>query len=932
MDHVSYAQTHALYRLSCSWFAVLGVGLLLWRPEHALFGAWLLVQSALSFYGDVVRLQPSGHFWPDVARALGTFTYGFVSFDGRVACLTLVFFLLSGTLFSAQSRAFVWAHAAWHGVALLMLAAECGEGGQRLAWLVLWGSAALHCGAADFAQRHALHDLHAVAACLGICVAPMATINFSLAYFVVEVANSLVLRDPVFVLHGGLTVAGVCLLLTDPYAMELGWYWTLWMEASTPLLHWWQRDTASFPRWAAFAGAFFVCRVLLWTWLFGSFVWNAPGYLGPKLFCSLGGLLQLVWFAHLLAIGWAKHGYGLSGWMRRTYLYNICWEDPAVDHALLSIEPDDTIFRIASAGDVVLDYALAGPRRIVCCDLNPHQLYLLELKVRMLEDPDLTHDEWWAVWGVSDADVALRVWRRMRHTLSFDAQTWWAPRLEATFRAGFAWSGACGWVARRLLPLVSWGVGWDYLAWREAEFSASYGADAIRRGCRLLSWVMPRLVCPCIGVPVNQVTDDFGRPEFYADILTSITADQFRTNYFYRFYFEGRFPSHTCAPRTLQPQHFEALRRNVGCLEWHLCTVQQLMERTPPATFTKVVLLDHLDWMSEPEVAAEWAATQRASVPGALALWRSAGASLPPWYQANLDVRAESPEWYARDRVKTYLGTWTTTLPTDPLPRLAPQLSACHHAPLWARGAAVVQILRHGLRACTPTFFQTRSSHAETMEAFYAPQSTAYDALRESMLVARPRLMAWFGPVRSGHTWLDVGGGTGRNVHYMRPQLARFQRIVVVDVCRALLRQGEANAKRAFGPEADRIEWLCVDATDAPALDAALGETRFDTVTCSYSLSMIPDWERALDTASARLAKGGRVLVADFDTYADDGRSCEDALLRGWYARDGVRIAASTRRAIEARGGEVCRFRERLLGVALPHFVGVLEKNRLSAR
>jgi len=57
----------------------------------------------------------------------------------------------------------------------------------------------------------------------------------------------------------------------------------------------------------------------------------------------------------------------------RTYIYNCCWEDPAVDHDILKIQPSDIIFRICSAGDIVLDYAIEGPSKIVVCDMNQHQ-------------------------------------------------------------------------------------------------------------------------------------------------------------------------------------------------------------------------------------------------------------------------------------------------------------------------------------------------------------------------------------------------------------------------------------------------------------------------------------------------------------------------------------------------------------------------------
>ncbi len=37
-----------------------------------------------------------------------------------------------------------------------------------------------------------------------------------------------------------------------------------------------------------------------------------------------------------------------------------------------------------------------------------------------------------------------------------------------------------------------------------------------------------------------------------------------------------------------------------------------------------------------------------------------------------------------------------------------------------------------------------------------------------------------------------------------------------------------------------------------------------DLVTCSYSLTMIPDWRRAIDVAYSLLREGGQMAVADF--------------------------------------------------------------------
>jgi hypothetical protein len=85
-------------------------------------------------------------------------------------------------------------------------------------------------------------------------------------------------------------------------------------------------------------------------------------------------LLAAVVTVYLLARWiWSRTASIMDRICSRTYIYNCCWEDPAVDHEILRIQPDDVIFRICSAGDIVLDYAIEGPSKIVVCDMNQHQ-------------------------------------------------------------------------------------------------------------------------------------------------------------------------------------------------------------------------------------------------------------------------------------------------------------------------------------------------------------------------------------------------------------------------------------------------------------------------------------------------------------------------------------------------------------------------------
>lgn len=631
---------------------------------------------------------------------------------------------------------------------------------------------------------------------------------------------------------------------------------------------------------------------------------------------------------------WAKNVDLISYICDRTYIYNICWEDPAVDREILKITEDDVIFRICSAGDTVLDYAIEGPQKIIVCDMNQHQLYLFELKVHMLRDPALTYEEWWSIWGDSDADVAVKVWKRMRHTVSTDARQWWDGRIESTFRNGFAQSGSSGFIVKCFLPYLLWWVGFDSKRWAETGFSHSYikeNAHFLTGAAKWFRRWFPKVLAPFAGVPENQIGPEFETVEFYEDILREIFLDPDfgQHNYFYRFYFEGGYKCQRCCPRFLQREFFEKLCANASCFEWHHATVQQTMERVKPHTFTKLILLDHMDWMPNNIVHDEWIALQRATAPGATVLWRSAFTTMDdkPFFN-NVDVVDLSPSWYKMDRVKMYPGTFMAQMPHDQLPFVDPVPSPCQLASTARKFQTAAKMILHPLTS------GGESAHGDKMSSFYASQAQGYDAVRENMLVARPDMMSAFGPIMEGHTWLDVGGGTGRNLHFLRAQLSMFSRIVVLDICPELLAMGEINARKSFTEEqCERISWVCLDINSPTVkkdLSKYLGDdiTRgFDTITFSYSLSMIPKWEDALRSAKELISPFGRVLVSDFDTYSEQGNTIKDFLIRTWYKQDGVRIDASSRHTIssifEADDMRIsfARFQRKLWNINIPHYV-----------
>ena len=150
-------------------------------------------------------------------------------------------------------------------------------------------------------------------------------------------------------------------------------------------------------------------------------------------------------------------------------------------------------------------------------------------------------------------------------------------------------------------------------------------------------------------------------------------------------------------------------------------------------------------------------------------------------------------------------------------------------------------------------------SHAEHLDQNYKYQRHIYDLTREYYLLGRKRLIAGLAPPASGSV-LEVGCGTALNLIRAQrryPDASYFG----VDLSRMMLETAEAALTRRNLQ--GKIRLVLGDATDFDA-KALLGRDRFDRVFFSYSLSMIPPWEAALEHAAGLVGETGSLHVVDF--------------------------------------------------------------------
>lgn len=149
------------------------------------------------------------------------------------------------------------------------------------------------------------------------------------------------------------------------------------------------------------------------------------------------------------------------------------------------------------------------------------------------------------------------------------------------------------------------------------------------------------------------------------------------------------------------------------------------------------------------------------------------------------------------------------------------------------------------------------NSHAHRMDRMYRTQRHFYDLTRKYYLFGRDTMIHGLDVPASGSV-LEIGCGTGRNLAMIGERFPQAQ-LFGLDISAEMLISAETKLRKAgLGGAALRV----ADATDFTP--AEFGQTGFDRIVISYALSMIPDWEKAVDAAVAALNPGGSLHIADF--------------------------------------------------------------------
>ncbi|CAN5413893.1 class I SAM-dependent methyltransferase [soil metagenome] len=183
--------------------------------------------------------------------------------------------------------------------------------------------------------------------------------------------------------------------------------------------------------------------------------------------------------------------------------------------------------------------------------------------------------------------------------------------------------------------------------------------------------------------------------------------------------------------------------------------------------------------------------------------------------------------------------------------------------------------------------------HGARMDATYRYQRHIYDASRKYYLLGRDRMIRALdaGP---GSSVLEIGCGTGRNLIAAARQWPQA-RLFGLDISAAMLETAAASVVQR------RLDCrIALAQADATSFDATrlFGQARFDRIFLSYTISMIPGWEMAINEAAEALAPGGTMHIVDFGQQERLPGFFRSALF-AWLERFGVHPRGDLRPVLE---------------------------------
>ena len=256
-----------------------------------------------------------------------------------------------------------------------------------------------------------------------------------------------------------------------------------------------------------------------------------------------------------------------------------------------------------------------------------------------------------------------------------------------------------------------------------------------------------------------------------------------------------------------------------------------------------------MDWLNEKQIRDEWLTVSKYTTNDCLFCWRSYSKNQSFGCLENLNylesgyIDKINPNKYF-DRIGMYNSVHVAKLTNECL----------YNVNLPIYNLSFFDFLKTFFNLCSSPFFNKNNENF--LNNFYKYQADNYDSYRHYMLHGKKELMTSI-PFKKGNSLLLFAGGTGDVLEYLKDNINLFEKITIMDICEPLLKKAEERKQK--------YNWKNIEIVKGDAHNF-IKKNMYDIVLITYSVTMIPDWEKSINNAISCLKKNGYLGICDFTT------------------------------------------------------------------
>jgi betaine lipid synthase len=349
-----------------------------------------------------------------------------------------------------------------------------------------------------------------------------------------------------------------------------------------------------------------------------------------------------------------------------SFIYSISWEDPQYDKPVLNINDNDEVLTITGGGCNIFNMLLDGAKKVYCVDLNPAQNHLFELKQKSIEKLD--YENVWKMFGEGKHEKIDNILNDL--DMTNDSDLFWNKN-KHYFKKGLYFYGSMGkiiYFVSKFNKIIGLHETKDLSEQRDLWWNNIYVCFlrfVMSFNFLVMIFFNKYFFWNFCGVPKKQLNlikyDNRKINEYLMYVFNNVFTHSHITteNYFYLLCLTGCFTK-KCCPLYLQEKEFNDLKPLVNKVN---ISTDYFINELEKRKYSKVILLDHLDWQDEEYVKKLSKSLYEQTTDNAIIIWRSA--SKYPYYnfiiqEAGFNVTCENRHHDVElmDRINMYASFW----------------------------------------------------------------------------------------------------------------------------------------------------------------------------------------------------------------------------------------------------------------------------------